>query len=93
MTHFSNFLKNFAFFYILKIGIVASFWRQRIGSEDINIKNFGKISIKFAIVFKCFENSCHFFCVYRSLRAGEKYLGCLADGILDSFERQNDGFE
>ena len=44
----------------LRILLLGTFWRQRIGSEDTNMKKFSNISIKFAYMFKIFENFCHF---------------------------------
>ena len=35
-------------------------WRQSNGSEDINITNFCKILVKFAIDVRFFEIVCHF---------------------------------
>ena len=48
-------------------------------SEDINITNFSKILLKFAIVFKIFE----FFCPFLSLTiiTGQRSFLILADGL------------
>ena len=49
--------------------------------EDFNILNFGKILLKFAIVFKI----CEYFCPFLSLTiiTGRRSFSSLADGLLD----------
>ena len=44
----------------LEIGILVSLLKQWNGFEDFNILNFSKILLKFAIVFKIFDNFCLF---------------------------------
>ena len=60
-------------------------------SEDINIKNFSKILLKFSIVFRIFE----YFCPFLSLTIITDKRSCLrpADGLHDKNRDTKNVFE
>ena len=78
------------------IGILANLLRQRIDFEDINILNFSKILLNFAIVFKIFVLFWVFVVkIYTSQRKFWSLENALLDrttettNILNAFSLQN----
>ena len=65
----------------LEIGILDSLWRQWNGFEDFNILNFSKISFKFAIVSKIFDNFCPFLSL--TIITGQRSFSSPLDGLQD----------
>ena len=68
-----------------------SLLRQWNGFEDFNVLNFGKILLKFAIVFKIFECFCPFLSL--TIIIGQRSFSSLADGLLDITQERKNSFE
>ena len=72
--------------------MLDSLLRQLDGSEDINITNFGKILLKFAIVLKLFfEYLCPFLC--STIITGQRKFLSLAVGFFDRTPETKNGFK
>ena len=71
--------------------ILDSVLRQWNGFEDFNVLNFGKISLKFAIVFKICE--CFYPFLSLTIITGQRSFSSLADGLLDITQERKNTFE